>query len=92
MNVLRAMRKELIEGGFPPTSKRTPDIWLRYATFTVITDLLRVLGEYRRRVLRGDRCFFFDRKHPQKLGHLMVELIVEPPYVLQGPPSRRGSR
>lgn len=28
----------------------------------------------------------------QKLGNLLVELSVEPPYALQGPPSRRGSR
>jgi hypothetical protein len=92
MNLLRTMRRELVEGGFPPTSKRAPDDWLRFAAFAAINDLLRILNEYRRRTLRGDKCFIFERKHQQKLGHLTLELSVEPPFVPQAPPSRRASR
>jgi hypothetical protein len=38
----------------------------------------------------NSKCFIFERKHQQRLGHLVVELSVEPPYSLQPPQSRRG--
>jgi hypothetical protein len=72
---LRELRRLFSKGGLP--AERTPEAHARIATFCALTDLLRLLDEYRRRVRCGQRCRLRVHEQPSEPGKLSINITIE---------------
>lgn len=73
---LRLLRKRFSRGGLP--AERTPEDYARLATFAVLQELLRLLGEFARRVQRGEALRLDVVEQPSTPGRMLVEVVIVP--------------
>ncbi len=74
---LRKLRRAFGRGGLPMGDKRTPEDHARIVAFRVLAELLRLLGDYRRRIGNGERVRLVERENPSKEGRLVLDIRIE---------------
>ncbi len=72
---LRELRRLLSIGGLP--AERTPEAHARIAAFYALTELLRLLDEYRRRIRCGQRCRLVVHEQTSEAGRLALHVTIE---------------
>jgi hypothetical protein len=72
---LRELRRLLSMGGLP--AERTPEAHARIASFCVLSELLRILNEYRRRIRAGERCRLLVHEQTSEPGQLLLHITIE---------------
>jgi hypothetical protein len=77
LRLLQELRAALARGGMSPRDRRTPEDCARLALFRVEEEVLRLLGQFKRRIEGGERCRLVEKEHAQEPGRLVVELVIE---------------
>lgn len=75
---LRALRRELSRGGMPAENERTAEDQARIALFVVVSDVLRVLEDFRARVQRGEAVRLRTRPIDNTEGRARFDVTIEP--------------
>jgi len=80
VRTLRELRGTLARGGLPAPDARTATDSARITGFRVVTELLRLFEELRRRHADNTRYRIVEREHAKETGRLILEFeIVEVP-------------
>jgi len=75
---MRKLRDLLAHAGIRALGERTPEDYARVTTFEVISALMRLLDEFKRRVESGERCRLVRVKLSHDPGRLSIEIAIEP--------------
>jgi hypothetical protein len=76
-STLRKLRRLFARGGLPPHDSRSPEDDARIACFVVISDLLRVLEDFRQSIARGERVRLVVREQRTAAGWMRAEVAIE---------------
>lgn len=75
---LREVRRELSRGGLPPEHERTAEDHVRIALFEVVSNVLRVVENYRARVQRGEAVRLRTRQIDNTEARARFDVTIEP--------------
>lgn len=78
---LRAIRWSLADGAMPPATEHTPAEEARIVTFFALQEILRLLEEFSRARMRGERCHLVIGAHRAERSRVVIDLriVPEPP-------------
>ena len=74
---LRELRRRFARGGLPAAAERSPEDDARITAYRTISELLRVLEDFRARVARGEAVRLVMPEQTSERGRMRIEIAIE---------------